>query len=336
MNRLVANTVCATVAGLALTAIVAAPASAERTLRLSLQVATNHPVGQNILYFKEQVEEISGGEIDVEVYDSAQLYKGSEVPQAVASGAIDMGLVLIDEFAGTLPVTGLFSVAFMFPNYDVLAKAAAPDSSVRQTIDDVIETTGARVLWWQDYGPIQLLSKGTPVTMPEDMKGKKVRVLGKPSGDFIEAVGGIPVKIGGSEQFMAYQRGLVDIGMTGTTAIKSRKLYEVMDNVTITNHAQTEFLIVINDDLWNDMSDQEREWMTTAARAAEEKLRNETKANNLAAETFIAEETPMEVIHLTPEQVQAWQEASQPAVEAYIKAAGDQGRELVETVRALQ
>lgn len=321
---------------LALAGIAMSPANAERMLRLTLQVPSNHPVGQNILYFKDQVEKVSGGEIKIETYDSAQLYKGSEVPQAVASGAIDMGLVLIDEFAGTLPVTGLFSVAFMFPNYDVLAKAAAPESPVRQTIDDAIRTTGARVLWWQDYGPIQLLSKGAPVTVPDDMEGKKVRVLGKPSGDFIEAVGGIPVKIGGSEQFMAYQRGLVDVGMTGTTAIKSRKLYEVMNSVTITNHAQTEFLIVISDDLWNEMSDQEREWMTTAARAAEQKLRDETKADNLAAEQFIAEKTPMKVITLTPDQVAAWKQAAEPAVDAYIDAAGEQGRKLVDAVRALE
>src|SRR5690606_16602634 len=150
----------------------------------------------NVVFFKDQVEKISGGEIKVEIYDSAQLYKGSEIPQAVAAGAIDMGLVLVDEYAGTLPATGLFSVAFLFPNYDVLAKAAAPESPVRQEIDEMIRATGTRVLWWQDYGPVQLLSKEHAVSSPADMKGKKVRVLGKPSGDFIEAVGGIPVKIG--------------------------------------------------------------------------------------------------------------------------------------------
>lgn len=332
MNKLLSSAALV----LGLTAAAASPALAERTLRLSLQVATNHPIGQNILYFKEQVESLSNGEIKVEVYDSAQLYKGSEIPQAVSSGAIDMGLVLIDEFAGTLPATGLFSTAFLFPNYEVLAKAASPDSPIRQEIDELIRTTGARVLWWQDYGPIQLVTKGEkPVILPEDMKGKKVRVLGKPSGDFIKAVGGIPVKIGGSEQFMAYQRGTVDVGMTGTTAIKSRKIYEVMDSVTITNHAQTKFLIVINDKLWDSLSDDERAWMTQAARAAEEKMRRETKDENLEAERFIAEQTPMKVIHLTPEQVAAWQKAAAPAVDAYIEAAGEQGRWLVEAVQAL-
>jgi len=37
-------------------------AMAERTLRLSLQVNTKHPVGANIVYFKEQVEKASNGD----------------------------------------------------------------------------------------------------------------------------------------------------------------------------------------------------------------------------------------------------------------------------------
>ncbi|MAU98966.1 MAG: C4-dicarboxylate ABC transporter substrate-binding protein [Fulvimarina sp.] len=309
---------------------------AERTLRLSLQVPTNHPVGQNIVYFKDEVEKISSGEIKVELYDAAQLYKGSEVPQAVASGAIDMGLVLIDEYAATVPATGLFSVAFMFPDYESLAKAAGPDSPVRQKLDELIRQTGTRVMWWQDYGPVQLLSKEVPMITPDDMKGKKVRVLGKPSGDFINAVGGVPVKIGGSEQFLAYQRGTVDVGMTGTTAIQSRKLDETMDWVTITNHAQTEFLVVMNDATFDAMSDQEKGWMQEAALKAEEKMRAETKDENLASEKYIAENTEMKVQNLTPEQIAVWQEAAAPAVDAYIQSAGEVGKELVDQVKALR
>ena len=315
-------------------ALVAAPANAERTLRLSLQVAVSHALGQNILHFKERVEDLSDGEITVEIYDAAQLYKGSEIPQAVASGAIDMGLVLIDEFAGTVPVASVFSVAFMFPSQEILAKAAAPDSEVRRIIDEQIAETGARPLWWQDYGPVQLLSNGGGLTSPEDMEGEKVRALGKATGQFVEAVGGIPVKISGSEQFLAYQRGTVDIGMTGTTAIETRKLYEVMDTVTMTNHAQTEFLIVISDSLWQDLSEEEREILSEAAWSAEQKLREETAANNAASEEFIADEG-MNVVHLTPEQREAWREAAAPAIDLFLESAGEQGEALVEEIRKL-
>lgn len=310
-------------------------ALAERTLRCTVQVPVNHPIGANVITFKEELEKISGGEMKVEVYDSAQLFKGSEVPKAVASGAIDMGVVLADEYSGTIPAAGIFSVAFLFPSYEVLAKAAAPESEVRQTFDELIGSTGTKVLWWQDYGPVQLLSKGAPVLSPDDMKGKLVRALGKPSGDFIEAVGSTPVVIGGSEQFVAYQRGTVDIGMSGTTAVQSRKLYEVMDNVTMTNHSLAEFIVVMNQGLYAKLSDQEKAWVDEAAHTAELKLRAETEADNEASAKWLQEGGHATVTTLTPEQVKVWQEAAAPATEAFIKDAGDVGQKLVDAVQAL-
>lgn len=68
-----------------------AEAYVARTLRVTLQVNTKHPVGANIAYFEEQVEKSSNGQFKIELYDWAQLYKGNEVPEAVASGAVDMG-----------------------------------------------------------------------------------------------------------------------------------------------------------------------------------------------------------------------------------------------------
>lgn len=318
----------------ALTITAASTASADRTLRLTVQVATNHPIGANTVLFKDELERISGGEMNVEIYDSAQLFKGSEVPQAVASGAIDMGVVLADEYSGTVPAAGIFSVAFLFPSYEVLAKAAEPDSEVRKTFDDLIGKTGTRVLWWQDYGPVQLLSKGAPVLTPGDMEGKLVRAMGKPSGDFINAVGGAPVVIGGSEQFVAYQRGTVDIGMSGTTAVKSRSIYEVMDNVTMTNHSLAEFIVVINDKLFDSLTEQEKAWVKTASLTAETKLRNDTKSENEAAAEWLADGHAT-ITELTPEQLKAWQDAAAPAVDAYIKDAGEVGQKLVDVVRTL-
>jgi len=321
---------------LASTALVATAgtAMAERTLRATVQVATNHPIGANVVTFKDALEEISGGEMKVEIYDSAQLYKGSQVPKAVASGAIDMGVVLADEYSGTIPAAGIFSVPFLFPTYEVLAKAADPEGEFRQTFDDMIGATGTKVLWWQDYGPVQLLSKDEPLTEPSQMNGLLVRAMGKPSGDFIDAVGGTPVVIGGSEQFMAYQRGTVDVGMSGTTAVQSRSLYEVMDNVTMTNHSLAEFIVVINNDLFEGLSDQEKEWVTEAAMTAEQDLREKTEDNNVVSQEWLADGKAT-VTELTPEQLAAWQEASAPAVDVFIQDGGETAQSLVNAVKAL-
>ena len=322
-------------AGIAIS-MLATGAMAERTMRMTVQVGANHPVGANAHFFAEELKRVSGGEMTVEVYDSAQLFKGQEVPQAISSGAIDLGIVLADEYAGSVPAAGIFSVAFLFPDYETLAKAANRDGEFRKLFDDLLLSAGSKVLWWQDYGPVQLLSKGAPIATPEDMKGKMVRALGKPSGDMIEAVGGSAVVVGGSEQFVAYQRGIVDIGMSGTTAIKSRALFEVMDNVTMTNHGLAEFIAVINPALWDSLSEQEQAWMTEASITAEDQLRKATEAENVEAAKWLADGGHATVTELTPEQVAAWKEATAPAVERFREEAGEKGAQLLNALEALE
>ena len=49
--------------------------AADTTLRISLQLPLSSHLGQNLVLFKDEVEKTSNGEIAVEIYDSAQLYK---------------------------------------------------------------------------------------------------------------------------------------------------------------------------------------------------------------------------------------------------------------------
>ena len=66
--------------------------AADVTLRISLQLPLKSHLGQNLVLFEKEVEEKSAGSIDVEIYDSATLYKDKEVPAAVGAGSIEMGV----------------------------------------------------------------------------------------------------------------------------------------------------------------------------------------------------------------------------------------------------
>ena len=118
------------------------------------------------------------------------------------------------------------------------------------------------MLWWQAFGGSILITKGFEVRNPDDLKGKKVRVFGKTLGRFIEAVGGAPTMLSGSEQFIAYQRGTVDAGMTGITTVPARKLYQVTDTMTVTNNADVEFIVIVNEKVWQGLTDQQRAIVT--------------------------------------------------------------------------
>ena len=221
MNKLL-KVLSIVIAGFALTANSFA---ADVTMRISIQLPMKSHLGQNLLLFKNEVEAKSKGEIEVQIYDSAQLYKDKEVPAAVGSGSIEAGVASLTRYVGDIPAVDIFYQPFLLNSEAKVRKAVAKGSAIRGPIDKAIEGTGSTVLWWQAYGSAVMLSKGQGIKNPSDMKGKKVRVFGKTLGAFVKASGGAPTLISGSEQYLAYQRGTVDVGMTGVSGVKSRKLF---------------------------------------------------------------------------------------------------------------
>ena len=328
------RSICMTII-LALSTIFATSASAaETTLRISLQLPLKSHLGQNLTLFKEEVESSSNGEIEVQIFDSAQLYKDKEVPQAVGSGSIEMGVASLTRYVGDIPAVDIFYQPFLFNSADKVRKATAKGSGVRDPLDEAILDTGSRVLWWQAYGGAIMLSNGVVLKTPADIKDKKVRVFGKTLGEFVEAVGGTPTLISGSEQFLAYQRGTVDIGMTGVSGVQSRSLWDVMDTITVTNHADIEFVVVINEEFWQGLPAEHKKIIEAAAANADAAVRD--KVAEIEAQAYAsAEEQGMTVYRPTAAEIEAWKIGAAPVLEKYQAAAGDLGARVLKAANDL-
>jgi C4-dicarboxylate-binding protein DctP len=318
---------------LALLATAAAtPALSQTTLRVTLQLPLASHLGQNLLVFKEELEKTS--DITVEIYDSAQLYRDNEVPEAVGSGEIEMGVASLARYVGDIPAVDVFYMPFVLDSEPKVRAATASGSPVRTPLDEAILKTGARVLWWQAYGGNVLLSKGAPLKGPEDMVGQKVRVFGKWLGEWVSTLGGAPTLISGSEQFLAYQRGTVDIGMTGMSGVSSRKLWEVMDTITAVNNAAIEFLVIINEDAWLGLTDDQRAAVTAAALKAEVAVRDDMV--RLEEEAFDEARANGMTVHFpTDEELVRWRAASAPVIDAWLQEAGPLGRQVLDAARGL-
>lgn len=333
MRHCLALIAAATLAATAFAALPSTARAAETTLRITLQLPLGSHLGQNLVLFKEEVETASNGEIAVEIYDSAQLYKDNEVPQAVGSGSIEAGSASLTRYVGDAAIVDILYQPFLFDTDEKVRWAVAPGSPIRAPIDAAIADTGATVLWWQAYGGAIMLSKGGPIKTPADLRGKKVRVFGKTLGDFIQAAGGSPTIISGSEQYLAYQRGTVDIGMTGVSGVKSRKLWEVMDTITVTNNAVIEFLVVVNTDWWNALPDGHRAIIQDAARKAEDSVRNSMAG--IETEAFAAaEEHGMAVYAPTADEMAEWRKVAQPIYDSFLAQTGETGKQMLEAAQS--
>ncbi|MCR9138128.1 MAG: TRAP transporter substrate-binding protein DctP [Alphaproteobacteria bacterium] len=316
------------------TMMLAASAHAAETMRISLQLPLASHIGQNLLLFKKEVEARTKGEVLVEIYDSAQLYKDKEVPQAVGLGAIEAGAASLTRYVGDIPAVDIFYMPFLLNSEDRVRGAVHKGAAIRTAIEDAVEETGAKILYWQAYGGAVLLSKDEPIRTPDDLKGLRVRVFGKTLGDFVTATGGAPTLISGSEQYLAYQRGTVDVGMTGVSGVKSRRLWEVMDTITVTNHADIEFVVVANLDWWNSLSEDNRQAIEAAAEIADMAVRDAMA--QIEADAFdAARENGMTVYLPTDTEIEAWKAASEPVYDAYRASAGDLGKKLLDEAAAL-
>lgn len=303
-------------------AMAGAAASAETTIRVTLQLPEKHSLGQNWLAFKDIVEKESGGELKVQLFPSAQLYKDKQVPEAVGSGAIEAGSAFLGRYAGSVPAVDVVNLPYFFRDEAHLRAAVATGSKMRNLLDAaVLEETGARVLWWQAFGRNIYLTNGSAIRTPADLNGKKVRTYGKVLGWTVEALGGAPTLMSGSKQFLAYQQGAVDVGMTGASAVKSRKLYEVMDHMTLSFDSTIEFIAVMNEKFFQSLSSENQTIILKAAATVEQQLRDVIYKQETAAVDEVR--SKMTVVDLTEQERAKWRDATKEVVDRFVSEGGD-------------
>src|SRR5262249_37031506 len=138
------------------------------------------------------------------------------------------------------------------------------------------EQVGARVLWWQSNGTSIMVSRETPLTTPAAISGKVVRVSTESEGEFIRLCGGIPLVMPATAHYAAYDKGEVVAGSTSAATIPVRKFWQVTKFATLTRHRTSEFVVTINERLWQSLPTTHKRVLESSARDAEARVRART------------------------------------------------------------
>ena len=106
-----------------------------------------------------------------------------------------------------------------------------------------------------------------------------------------------------------------------------------MDTITVTNHADIEFIVVANSDWWNGLTDAQRKIMSDAARKAELDVRD--RVSQIEADAYAAaKEHGMTVYYPTAEEIEMWKAAAAPVYDGYLAKAGELGKQLIDAARS--
>jgi C4-dicarboxylate-binding protein DctP len=186
------------------------------SMRLSLSMPPHNFVAKQCVDWGKLVEQNSNGELKVQVYDSAQLYRDHESIKAVQTGAIESALVA-SPWVGTqlVPAMRIWQIPFLFHTLDETFKVE--HSKVGAAMRDAAEKKGIKLLGLLTFPSPEdsIIASKKPVKVPADLKGMIVRAVSPDDAAALKHWGAGPSFVAGTEIYMALQRGTIT-GVSGS------------------------------------------------------------------------------------------------------------------------
>jgi TRAP-type transport system periplasmic protein len=228
------------------------------------QLNTGYSVAYDI--FSARLKELSKGTMLIDQYPGAQLGQEPQLLQLVKAGDIEFAIVSSANTATISPQAGVMSLHFLFRNADHVVKALA-DKQVIDAIKAMIDETtqGLHVIATGSQGVRNIYSK-KEVHNVGDLKGIKIRVQATATEDAIfPAYGAQTVHMPFGSVYTSLQTGVVDAAENSINVYLVNKHYEVAPVLNITEHEANNALLYVSDKLWQSLSAEQKQWVTTAA-----------------------------------------------------------------------
>jgi len=312
-----------------------ATAQAAESMRCSHQLPPAHHIAKVIDRWAAEVEKLSDGEIDVQVFGADSLVKANDNILAVAKGDIECAFSLNFQWGKTLPLMNVTVGPYTMSSIEAWKKW--PNSEAAAFLEEKLEEKGVKnVVWMFQTNTSVFTSKGKALITPQDFQGLKMRGIGPAFDRGLNAMGATTVSMPGSEVYQALATGVVDAAITDVAAAWSRKYYEVQDHMTVVPVLAAYLHGYVNPDWYGGLSDKSKAALKQAGEEASGWAIEASQEAAAAAPQQLADKGV--VVHIaTPAENAAFKAAMQPAFnEGFAAETGEEGKKLLELVAKLQ
>ena len=197
----------------------------------------------------EEVAKATNGQVKVEVFSGGVLGNERDMYEGAQMGTIDMCSVVNVVLSNFIPELKILDQPFLFDSVEQAHKVI--DGKFGELIDQKAITQGVHVIGWMESGFRNVFSN-KPIATIDDFKGFKIRTMeNKMQIDTFNALGAVATPMASSEQFTALQQGTIDGCENAVANMYTNRYYEVIKNVTWTNHLYTFIAICVSDRAWN-------------------------------------------------------------------------------------
>ncbi|MBR3331095.1 MAG: TRAP transporter substrate-binding protein [Mogibacterium sp.] len=258
--------------------------------------------------FAEEVDRLSDGSIKIQVYANSTLGGDRELLESCKDGDIPFVVQNTAPQVTFMPDLAIFDVPCAFENLDE-CREVLDDPEFSSLVSSVYEKGGYQLLGVADQG-FRIMSTNKPVKGIGDFKGQKIRTMENPFHlAFWKSIGANPTPMSFAEVYIGLQQHTIDAQENPYEVIVSNRLYEQQDYVVETNHLPHLITLIMNDEFFKGMPEENQRILKEAAATATEYAR-QASDDRIADRVKTIEDSGTEILKIDEETYKAIVDAS--------------------------
>jgi tripartite ATP-independent transporter DctP family solute receptor len=273
----------------------------------------------------DRVNAESKGAIDIQIFPNSQLGGEKEMAEGMRLGSVCGAPINVSVMSIWVPEGQLFDMPFLFRDDGHAYRVLAGD--VGKQMASKYEPHGFKVVGFLVNGTRHPLGK-SPILSPDDVKGKKIRVIQSPLHiELWKMLGANPTPIAFPEVYNALQTGVVDAMDNAKTTYLLQKFHEVAPHLTDLGHIYSISAVAFSTNFWKRLTPEQQ---AIVQAAAEEGIKLQDKLIAEGDEEAMAKVVALGAKYHKVDKA-PWQKAMLPIYESWASKVGG-----MEMIRAVQ
>jgi len=231
--------------------------AASKPMTISVIYGPEKPQAKVWLRFKQLVDQRLPGQFNIKVVTNGALGGEKETTEGIRLGSIHGALSTLANLTSWVPEGAVFDMPFLFRNADHIK--AVMNGPIGTDFKKKYEAKGFKVLGYIIYGARHVISK-SPILVPADVKGKKMRVLQSQLHiNLWKSLGANPTPVPITEAYNALKTGVVDYMDMTKSGYQALKLHEVVPPFKESDHILAFGPMYVSKRFWDDLTKQQQE-----------------------------------------------------------------------------
>jgi TRAP-type C4-dicarboxylate transport system substrate-binding protein len=310
--------------------VLATGVQAQTTWDMPTAYPTTNFHTENVELFVGDIQKATGGKLKITVHANASLIKAPDIKRAIRGGQVQIGEILLANFANEDPIYELDGVPFLAASY---AESMKLYKAQKPALEKLLASQGMKLLYTVPWGPQGIYSK-REINSVVDMKGLKWRAYSPATNKIAELVNATPVTIQAAELSQALATGVVDSYMSSLSTGFDTKTFESVKNWYDTQAWLPKNAVIVSQKAFDALDKPAQAAVLKAAADAEKRgWKMSDDKNKWYAEQMT--KNGMRIIKPSPKLTADMKQVGAVMLADWLKRAGPDGQAVVDAYRKM-